>query len=103
MAKYKPTNPAQGRFLPVFFNKQLQKGTFEFAINHIIDVDLNLSHLDNRYQNDETGAPAYDPRILLKEILPDAVKRMSSSWLYLPTAGLISPPLRTLFLAWIKR
>lgn len=69
MAKYKPTNPAQGRFLPVFFNKQLQKGTFEFAINHIIDVDLNLSHLDNRYQNDETGAPAYDPRILLKVIL----------------------------------
>ncbi|MCP3892612.1 MAG: transposase, partial [Desulfobulbaceae bacterium] len=69
MAKYKPTNPAQGHFLPVLFHKQLQQGTFQFAINHLIDEDLNLSQLDARYQNDDTGAPAYDPRILLKVVL----------------------------------
>jgi len=69
MAKYKPTNQSQGHFLPVFFNKQLQKGTFEFAVNHLVDNVLQLSHLDNRYQNDDNGAPAYDPRILLKVIL----------------------------------
>ncbi|MBD3343983.1 MAG: hypothetical protein GF401_02855 [Chitinivibrionales bacterium] len=28
-----------------------------------------MSIFDDRYRNDETGAPAYDPRILLKIIL----------------------------------
>jgi transposase len=79
MAKYKPTNPAQGRFLPVFFNKQLQKGTFEFAVNHLVDNVLRLSHLDNRYQNDDNGAPAYDPRILLKVILVAYSRGITSS------------------------
>ncbi|AGF78772.1 transposase [Desulfocapsa sulfexigens DSM 10523] len=69
MAKYKPYNPAQGHFLPVFFNKQLQKGTFEYSINYLIDHEMDLSHLDSRYRNDENGAPAYDPRILLKVVL----------------------------------
>ena len=79
MPKYKPTNPAQGHFLPVFFNKQLQKGTFEFAVNHLIDNDLDLSHLDGRYRNDETGAPAYDPRILLKVVLLAYSRGITSS------------------------
>ena len=69
MPKFKPTNPAQGLFLPVYLDRQLQSGTFEFAINHIIDNELDLSHLEERYNNDETGAPAYDPRIMLKIIL----------------------------------
>ncbi len=69
MPKFKPTNPAQGLFLPVYLDRQLQPGTFEFAINHIIENELDLSHLENRYKNDETGAPAYDPRILLKVVL----------------------------------
>lgn len=79
MAKYKPTNPSQGHFLPVFFHKQLQKGTFEYAINHLIDEELDLSHLDVRYQNDETGAPAYDPRILLKVVLLAYSRGITSS------------------------
>ncbi len=79
MPKYKPTNPAQGHFLPVFFNKQLQKGTFEFAINHLIDHDLELSYLDSQYRNDETGAPAYDPRILLKVVLLAYSRGITSS------------------------
>ncbi len=79
MAKYKPTNPAQGHFLPVLFHKQLQQGTFEFAINHLIEEDLNLSQLDARYQNDDTGAPAYDPRILLKVVLLAYSRGITSS------------------------
>ena len=79
MARYKPVNPAQGRFLPVFFNKQLQKGTFEFAVNYLVDNVLRLSHLDNRYQNDDNGAPAYDPRILLKVILVAYSRGITSS------------------------
>lgn len=69
MPRFKPTNPAQGLFLPVYLDRQLQEGTFEFAIDHIIENDLDLSHLENRYKNDDTGAPAYNPRILLKIVL----------------------------------
>ncbi len=69
MPKFKPTNQAQGQFLPVFFPKQLQKGTFEYAINYLVDHELDLFCIEQRYNNDETGAPAYDPRILLKVIL----------------------------------
>ncbi len=46
--RFKPTNPSQGLFLPVYLNRQLQEGTFEFAINHIISKELELSHLDKR-------------------------------------------------------
>jgi len=43
-------------------------GTFEHTLNEVIDsIDLTL--FDNRYKNDTTGSPAYDPRILLKIIL----------------------------------
>jgi hypothetical protein len=69
VAKYKPYSYAQGQFIPVFFNKQIQKGTFEYSLSYLIDNELDLSIFDGRFCNDETGAPAYDPRILLKIIL----------------------------------
>ncbi len=69
MAKYKPYSYAQGQFIPVFFNKQIQKGTFEYTLNYLVDNELDLSIFDAKFKNDETGAPAYDPRILLKIIL----------------------------------
>jgi len=34
-----------------------------------VDNELNLSVFDARFNNDETGATAYDPRILFKIIL----------------------------------
>jgi transposase len=69
MAKYKPYSYAQGQLIPVMFAKQIQPGTFEFTLNHLIDNELDLSCFDNRFKNDATGAPAFDPRILLKIIL----------------------------------
>jgi hypothetical protein len=69
MAKYKEYNYSQGKFIPINFDKQILKGTFEHTLHYIIDNNLDLSVFDNRYKNDETGAPAYDPRILLKIVL----------------------------------
>lgn len=79
MAKYKPTNQGQGLLLPVFLAPQLQKGTFEFAVNYLVDHELDFSYLDRRYKNDENGAPAYDPRILLKVILVSYSRGITSS------------------------
>ena len=69
MARYKPYSYKQGKFISVFFEKQILPGTFEYTLNHLIDNELDLSVFNDRFKNDETGATAYDPRILLKIIL----------------------------------
>jgi len=69
VARYKPYSYAQGKFIPVHFEKQIIPGTFEYSLNHLIDHELDLSIFDERYSNEETGATAYDPHILLKIIL----------------------------------
>ena len=62
MARYKyiDTNP---RFLPVDLARQLLPGTFEHALHHLLDHELDLTGFDARFRNDETGAPAYPPEI----------------------------------------
>jgi len=69
MARYKPYSYGQGKFISVHFEKQILPGTFEYSLNHLIDHELDLTFFDERYKNEETGAPAYDPRILLKIVL----------------------------------
>jgi hypothetical protein len=61
MARYKPVdrNP---KFIPVVLSEQIQPGTFEFTLDHLIDHELDLTPLDARFKNDQTGATAYDPR-----------------------------------------
>ena len=69
MAKYKKYSYDQGKFIAVHFDKQILPGTFEYTLSYLIDNEIDLSLFDNRYSNDDTGAPAYDPAILLKIIL----------------------------------
>ena len=68
MARYKPVdrNP---KFIPVVLSEQLQPGTFEFTLDHLIDHELDFSALDARFKHDQTGATAYDPRVMMKIVL----------------------------------
>jgi transposase len=68
MARYKPVH-RDPLLLPVVLADQVQPGTFEFALDHLVDHELDLSGLDARFRNDETGASAYDPRVMLKIVL----------------------------------
>ena len=68
MPRYKPVDRSP-RLLPVVLSEQIQPGTFEFALDHLVDHELNLAALDARFNNDETGASAYDPRVMLKIVL----------------------------------
>lgn len=79
MAKYKDYDYSQGKFIPINFDKQILHNTFEHTLHYLIDSDLDLSAFDLRYKNDETGAPAYDPRILLKIVLYAYSKGITSS------------------------
>lgn len=69
MARYKTYDYSQSMLLPINFSEQIIPGTYEYAIHFIVEERLDLSGIEKRYRNDETGAPAYDPRILLKIIL----------------------------------
>ena len=68
MARYKAYDYNQSKLIPVYFKDQILPGTFEYALNHSIDHELDLSIFLDRYKNDETGASAFDPAILLKII-----------------------------------
>ena len=68
MARYKHIDTTP-RFLPVDLARQLLPGTFEHALNHLLDHVIDVSHFDARFRNDETGATAYPPAMLLKVVL----------------------------------
>ena len=41
---------------------QLVPGSFEYALNEIVEEHLDLSTFEQRYRNDDTGRLAYDPK-----------------------------------------
>ncbi len=68
MARYKPQD-LNSLLLPVVLSEQIVPGTFAFALNYLVDHELDLKPLDARFKNDEVGASAYDPRVMLKIVL----------------------------------
>ncbi len=60
MARYKHIDTSP-RFLVIDLQRQLLPDTFEHAINHMIDHELDLSHFDARFNNDETEAATHPP------------------------------------------
>ena len=68
MARYKHIDTSP-RFLAVDLQRQLIPGTFEHALCHLIDHEIDLSGFDSRYRNDLSGATAYPPAMLLKIVL----------------------------------
>ena len=79
MAKFKPLNEKQLVMLPISLQDQLVPETLEHTINELVEKHLDLSIIDARYNNDETGAAAIHPKILLKVILLAYARGMISS------------------------
>ena len=68
MARYKPQD-RNSVLLPVVLSEQIILGSFAFALDYLVDNELDLSALDAKFKNDEVGATAYDPRVMLKVVL----------------------------------
>jgi transposase len=79
MAKFKPCNEDQLIMLPISLQDQLVPGTLEHTLSQLVEKHIELSVFDARYNNDETGATAIHPKILLKVILLAYAKGMISS------------------------
>jgi len=79
MAKYKPYDYSQRVMVPVSLEEQLVPGTLEFAIQTLVEDRMDMEVFEDRYQNDETGRLAYDPKILLKVVLLGYARGLVSS------------------------
>src|SRR5512136_2568103 len=69
MAKYRPYDYSQRVMIPISLEHQLVPGTLEFAIHPLVEDRMDISVFEDRYNNDETGRWAYDPKVLLKVVL----------------------------------
>ena len=78
MARYKVVDLGS-KLLPVVFDSQIMPGSFEYALDYLIDNEIDLTPFDQRYNNDKTGAPAYDPAVMLKIVLLAYSRGMVSS------------------------
>jgi transposase len=79
MARYKPYELRQAKMIPLSYADQVVPGSFEHALNEIVEEHLDMSVFEERYCNEETGARAYDPRVLLKIVLYGYCKGILSS------------------------
>jgi len=79
MPNFIPFDFNQTSMVVINYKDQLQTGTFEYAIHHLIHNKLDLSVFYPKIKNDATGRPAYDPSILLSIILFAYSKGMTSS------------------------
>mgnify|MGYP000887013344 FL=1 len=69
MARYKRADQERIHLLPVNFNEQILPGTFEYTLNFIVEEKIDFSIFHGKHKNDETGAPAFSPKVLLKIVL----------------------------------
>jgi transposase len=79
MARYKDYDLNQAKMIPISYADQIVEGSFEHALNQIVEEHLDLSVFDQRYANDATGRRAYDPKVLLKIVLYGYYKGVISS------------------------
>ena len=63
MARYKRYDYTQMAMVAVDFQRQILPGTFEHTLSRLIDEKFSLEVFEERYDNDDNGAPAYDPAI----------------------------------------
>jgi transposase len=68
MARYKERSQ-DNIMVPINLAEQLLPGSFEFALNEIVDHQSDLSCFDAFYSNDEAGPKAYSPQSMVKIIL----------------------------------
>jgi hypothetical protein len=68
MARFKHTDITQGQFITVVLKEQLFPGSFEWTIDYLI-AKIDMSLFEKNYNNEQKGANAYPPRVLLKAVL----------------------------------
>jgi transposase len=63
----------------VDLEKQIIPGTLEYAIHKLIEEKVKIELFEKKLKNEETGRPAYDPKLMLKIVLLGYSKGLISS------------------------
>ncbi len=85
MPRYKSYNYSQTTLIPIdlvrriLWKKQILPGTLEYAIHKLVEERVRIEPFEKKLKNDETGRPAYDPKVMLKIILLAYSKGIISS------------------------
>lgn len=79
MPNFKHYDFNQNTMVVINYQDQLQSGTFEYTLHHLLSDKLDLSVFYPGYTNDDGGRTAYDPAILLRIILFAYSKGITSS------------------------
>ena len=58
MVRYKPVDLHLSKLLPAKFSEQILPSTFEYALNWLVDHEIDLSVFDALYCNDESSTLA---------------------------------------------
>jgi transposase len=69
MPRFKPADRSQGVMIPINYENQIMPGTLEYSIDYLVDNKIDTGIIEKRFKNDETGASAYKPAMLLKLVL----------------------------------
>jgi transposase len=79
MPRYKPYNYSQTTLIPIDLEKQITPGSLEYTIHKLLEERVKIEVFEKKIKNDETGRPAYDPKVMLKIILLAYSKGIISS------------------------
>lgn len=79
MARFKKYSYAQRLMLPVSLDEQIMPGTFEYALQELVEKRIDIAVFEQRFKNDKTGRLAYNPKVLLKVVLLAYSRGMTSS------------------------
>src|SRR4030065_378537 len=79
MPRYKYYDYKQTVMIPIELEKQIIAGTLEYAIHKLVEERVKIEPFEKKLKNDETGRPAYDPKVMLKIILLAYSKGIISS------------------------
>jgi transposase len=79
MPRYKYYDYNQTVMIPIELEKQIIPGTLEYAIHKLVEERVKIEPFEKKLINDETGRPAYDPKVLLKVTLLAYSKGILSS------------------------
>jgi len=79
MPHYKSYNYSQTTLIPIELEKQITPGSLEYAIHKLVEERVKIDAFEKKLKNDETGRPAYNPKVMLKIILLAYSKGIISS------------------------
>ena len=69
MPRYKNYDYNQTVMIAIELEKQIIAGTLEYAIHKLVEERVKIEPFEKKLKNEETGRPAYDPKVMLKIIL----------------------------------